>query len=129
MFVVTLCFEDIHVCSSANTFLMKIRIITWLSFFLITDRLFLVFFKVDEIYHDESLGTNINIILVRMIMVGYRQVSRGTRACSSLRFQCLCFGVSAAIDRTALKPMNTAAAAQKSFYVPFSFDWTQNKTS
>lgn len=28
----------------------------------------------DEIYHDESLGTNINIVLVRMIMVGYRQV-------------------------------------------------------
>lgn len=31
--------------------------------------------QVDEIYHDESLGTNINIVLVRMIMVGYRQVS------------------------------------------------------
>ncbi|XP_035389698.1 A disintegrin and metalloproteinase with thrombospondin motifs 14 isoform X1 [Electrophorus electricus] len=28
---------------------------------------------VDEIYHDESLGTTINIVLVRMIMVGYRQ--------------------------------------------------------
>lgn len=28
---------------------------------------------VDEIYHDESLGSNINIVLVRMIMVGYRQ--------------------------------------------------------
>lgn len=33
--------------------------------------------QVDEIYHDESLGTNINIVLVRMIMVGYRQVSLG----------------------------------------------------
>lgn len=32
-------------------------------------------FQVDEIYHDESLGTNINVVLVRMIMVGYRQVS------------------------------------------------------
>lgn len=30
-------------------------------------------FQVDEIYHDESLGTNINVVLVRMIMVGYRQ--------------------------------------------------------
>uniref|UniRef100_A0A673ID81 A disintegrin and metalloproteinase with thrombospondin motifs 14-like n=1 Tax=Sinocyclocheilus rhinocerous TaxID=307959 RepID=A0A673ID81_9TELE len=29
--------------------------------------------QVDEIYHDESLGTNINIVLVRMILVGYRQ--------------------------------------------------------
>ncbi|XP_072881371.1 A disintegrin and metalloproteinase with thrombospondin motifs 14 isoform X5 [Hemitrygon akajei] len=29
--------------------------------------------KVDEIYHDESLGTHINIVLVRMIMIGYRQ--------------------------------------------------------
>ncbi|XP_015201701.2 A disintegrin and metalloproteinase with thrombospondin motifs 14 isoform X1 [Lepisosteus oculatus] len=28
---------------------------------------------VDEIYHDESLGTNINVVLVRMIMIGYRQ--------------------------------------------------------
>ncbi|MEE6488349.1 hypothetical protein FKM82_015209 [Ascaphus truei] len=28
---------------------------------------------VDEIYHDESLGIHINIVLVRMIMVGYRQ--------------------------------------------------------
>lgn len=35
-------------------------------------------FQVDEIYHDESLGTNINIVLVRMIMVGYRQVSYAT---------------------------------------------------
>lgn len=36
--------------------------------------LFIFPFQVDEIYHDESLGTNINIVLVRMIMVGYRQV-------------------------------------------------------
>ncbi|KAM6442239.1 A disintegrin and metalloproteinase with thrombospondin motifs 14 [Liasis olivaceus] len=28
---------------------------------------------VNEIYHDESLGVHINIVLVRMIMVGYRQ--------------------------------------------------------
>nr|XP_033798962.1 A disintegrin and metalloproteinase with thrombospondin motifs 14 isoform X2 [Geotrypetes seraphini] len=28
---------------------------------------------VDEIYHDESLGVHINIVLVRMIIVGYRQ--------------------------------------------------------
>nr|XP_044612490.1 A disintegrin and metalloproteinase with thrombospondin motifs 14 isoform X8 [Equus asinus] len=28
---------------------------------------------VDEIYHDESLGAHINIALVRLIMVGYRQ--------------------------------------------------------
>ncbi|NXQ90343.1 ATS14 metalloproteinase, partial [Nyctibius grandis] len=38
---------------------------------------FSVFFpsplQVDEIYHDESLGVHINIVLVRMIMVGYRQ--------------------------------------------------------
>ncbi|KAG2462618.1 ATS14 metalloproteinase, partial [Polypterus senegalus] len=31
---------------------------------------------VDEIYHDESLGTHINIVLVRIIMVGYRQIQR-----------------------------------------------------
>nr|XP_055032048.1 A disintegrin and metalloproteinase with thrombospondin motifs 14 isoform X1 [Misgurnus anguillicaudatus] len=39
---------------------------------------------VDEIYHDESLGTNINIVLVRMILVGYRQsvslIERGNPA-------------------------------------------------
>ena len=29
----------------------------------------------DEIYHDESLGAHINIALVRLIMVGYRQVT------------------------------------------------------
>ncbi|MBV94793.1 A disintegrin and metalloproteinase with thrombospondin motifs 14, partial [Eschrichtius robustus] len=29
--------------------------------------------KVDEIYHDESLGVHINIALVRLIVVGYRQ--------------------------------------------------------
>ncbi|XP_073935176.1 A disintegrin and metalloproteinase with thrombospondin motifs 14 isoform X2 [Castor canadensis] len=28
---------------------------------------------VDEIYHDESLGVHVNIALVRLIMVGYRQ--------------------------------------------------------
>lgn len=31
--------------------------------------------QVDEIYHDESLGVHINIALVRLIMVGYRQVN------------------------------------------------------
>ena len=35
----------------------------------------LLFLKVDEIYHDESLGVHINIALVRLIMVGYRQVN------------------------------------------------------
>lgn len=39
--------------------------------------MFFISSQVDEIYHDESLGTNINIVLVRMIMVGYRQVSFG----------------------------------------------------
>lgn len=29
----------------------------------------------DEIYHDESLGAHVNIALVRLIIVGYRQVS------------------------------------------------------
>lgn len=38
-------------------------------------------FQVDEIYHDESLGTNINIVLVRMIMVGYRQVRSFLKSC------------------------------------------------
>lgn len=31
--------------------------------------------QVNEIYHDESLGAHINIALVRLIMVGYRQVN------------------------------------------------------
>lgn len=40
--------------------------------------------QVDEIYHDESLGININIVIVRMIMLGYRQVRYTPRySCSS----------------------------------------------
>uniref|UniRef100_A0A8C6W6E8 ADAM metallopeptidase with thrombospondin type 1 motif 14 n=1 Tax=Nannospalax galili TaxID=1026970 RepID=A0A8C6W6E8_NANGA len=39
---------------------------------------------VDEIYHDESLGAHVNIALVRLIMVGYRQslslIERGNPA-------------------------------------------------
>ncbi|XP_062070728.1 A disintegrin and metalloproteinase with thrombospondin motifs 14 isoform X3 [Lepus europaeus] len=39
---------------------------------------------VDEIYHDESLGTHVNIALVRLVMVGYRQslslIERGNPA-------------------------------------------------
>lgn len=34
-----------------------------------------LFLQVNEIYHDESLGVHINIALVRLIMVGYRQVN------------------------------------------------------
>lgn len=32
-------------------------------------------FQVNEIYHDESLGVHINVVLVRMIMLGYAKVS------------------------------------------------------
>ena len=32
-------------------------------------------FQVNEIYHDDSLGVHINIVLVRMIMLGYTKVS------------------------------------------------------
>ena len=28
----------------------------------------------NEIYHDESLGVHINVVLVRMIMLGYAKV-------------------------------------------------------
>lgn len=28
----------------------------------------------DEIYHDDSLGTHLNLVIVRLIMVGYYQV-------------------------------------------------------
>lgn len=31
--------------------------------------------QVNEIYHDESLGVHINVVLVRMIMLGYAKVS------------------------------------------------------
>lgn len=34
------------------------------------------FFQVNEIYHDESLGVHINVVLVRMIMLGYAKVRR-----------------------------------------------------
>lgn len=32
-------------------------------------------FQVNEIYHEESLGVHINVVLVRMIMLGYAKVS------------------------------------------------------
>lgn len=48
----------------------------WIRILLFLTCCFMLFVsQVDEIYHDESLGTNINIVLVRMILVGYRQVS------------------------------------------------------
>jgi len=31
---------------------------------------------VNEIYHDESLGVHINVVLVRMIMLGYAKVNK-----------------------------------------------------
>lgn len=31
--------------------------------------------QVNEIYHDESLGVHINVVLVRMIMLGYAKVN------------------------------------------------------
>lgn len=34
--------------------------------------------QVNEIYHDESLGVHINVVLVRMIMLGYAKVSQQT---------------------------------------------------
>lgn len=41
-----------------------------------TVRLIVLFcFQVNEIYHDESLGVHINVVLVRMIMLGYAKVS------------------------------------------------------
>lgn len=33
----------------------------------------------NEIYHDESLGVHINVVLVRMIMLGYAKVSGRSR--------------------------------------------------
>lgn len=54
--------------------------------------LFFISLQVDEIYHDESLGTDINVVLVRMIMVGYRQVSNATdllKVCKHMFKSCL----------------------------------------
>ena len=34
----------------------------------------LLCFQVNEIYHGESLGVHINVVLVRMIMLGYAKV-------------------------------------------------------
>lgn len=35
----------------------------------------LVVFQVNEIYHDESLGAHINVVLVRIILLSYGKVS------------------------------------------------------
>lgn len=40
-------------------------------------------FQVNEIYHEESLGVHINVVLVRMIMLGYAKVS------SQYQFLCI----------------------------------------
>lgn len=34
----------------------------------------LLWFQVNEIYHDDSLGAKINVVLVRIIMLGYGKV-------------------------------------------------------
>lgn len=39
---------------------------------------FLVVFQVNEIYHDESLGAHINVVLVRIILLSYGKVSAPT---------------------------------------------------
>lgn len=36
--------------------------------------------QVNEIYHDESLGVHINVVLVRMIMLGYAKVRLHNKA-------------------------------------------------
>lgn len=33
--------------------------------------------QVNEIYHDESLGAHINVVLVRIILLSYGKVSKG----------------------------------------------------
>lgn len=38
---------------------------------------FSVCLQVNEIYHDQSLGARINVVLVRIIMLGYGKVTPG----------------------------------------------------
>lgn len=40
------------------------------------DHIPLVVFQVNEIYHDESLGAHINVVLVRIILLSYGKVSK-----------------------------------------------------
>lgn len=48
----------------------------------------IIFFvpQVNEIYHDESLGVHINVVLVRMIMLGYAKVSKPLNQFSAIIF-------------------------------------------
>lgn len=48
----------------------------------------IIFFfpQVNEIYHDESLGVHINVVLVRMIMLGYAKVSKPLNQFSAFIF-------------------------------------------
>lgn len=39
------------------------------------DEAFLIVFQVNEIYHDESLGAHINVVLVRIILLSSGKVS------------------------------------------------------
>lgn len=51
--------------------------------------------QVNEIYHDESLGVHINVVLVRMIMLGYAKVSQPLGRFSAF----LCFVITVPVNR------------------------------
>lgn len=42
---------------------------------MVSDDVSLAVFQVNEIYHDESLGAHINVVLVRIILLGHAKVS------------------------------------------------------
>lgn len=52
---------------------LEVPLVSSVGFFLFNFPSF--FPQVNEIYHDESLGVHINVVLVRMIMLGYAKVS------------------------------------------------------
>lgn len=41
---------------------------------MVPDGIFLAVFQVNEIYHDESLGAHINVVLVRIILLSHAKV-------------------------------------------------------
>lgn len=51
---------------------------------MVPDDISLAVFQVNEIYHDESLGAHINVVLVRIILLSHAKVSPPVQYTSSL---------------------------------------------
>lgn len=90
----------------------------------LTSSLFPPLHQVDEIYHDESLGVHINIVLVRMIMVGYRQVNTVLGCGEEMIGWCLLF---CPLARLELCPMREGESPKRNTGASGSYCFSQGR--